>query len=89
MATEGKAIDAQGAVSFVVSFNESPPKQRKLPKGLAARRQQQKAKASLTGESIAEKQKRAEERRQVSTFTPYVRVSSFGEHFRYCLKYVS
>ena len=69
-AAEGKGIDTQGAVSFVVSFNETPKKQIKLPKGLAARRRQQQAKASLTDDSIAEKQKRAEARRQVSMFTP-------------------
>ena len=65
-AAEGKEIEAQGAVSFVVSFNECPPKQRRLPKGLAARREQRQTKASLTGQSIAEKQRRAEERRQVA-----------------------
>lgn len=66
MAAEGKGIDSQGAVSFVVSFNETPTKQRKLPKGLAARRKQRQAGTSLTEESIAEKQKRAEARRKVS-----------------------
>ena len=65
MAAEGKAIGSQGAVSFVVTLGESAPKQRRLPKGLAARRQQREAKASFTGQTIAEKQKRAEERRQV------------------------
>ena len=65
MAAEEKAIEPQGAVSFVVSFNECPPKQRRLPKGLAARREQRQAKASFTEQSIAEKQRRAEERRQV------------------------
>ena len=66
MAAEGKAIESQEGVSFVVSFNECPPKQRRLPKGLAARREQRHAKASLTEQSIAEKQKKAEERRQVT-----------------------
>lgn len=65
MAAEGERMEPQGAVSFEVGFNESPKKQRKLPKGLAARRQRQQAKVSLTEESIAEKQKRAEARRQV------------------------
>ena len=70
MAAEGKAaIDPQGAVSFVVSFNESQSKQRRLPKGLAARRKQRQGKASFTEESIAEKQKRAEERREVGSYT--------------------
>lgn len=73
MAAEGKETDSQGGVSFVFSFNESSTKQGKLPKGLAARRQQRQAKASLTGESIAEKQKKAEERRQVSNYmNPYI-----------------
>ena len=67
MAAEEKAIEPQGAVSFVVSFNECPPKHRRLPKGLAARREQRQAKASFTEQSIAEKQRRAEERRQVAS----------------------
>ena len=69
MAAEGKTIEPQGGVSFVVGFNEFPSKQRRLPKALAARREQQQAKASLTEQSIAEKQKRAEERRQVGLLT--------------------
>lgn len=66
MAAEEKEIESQGAVSFMVNFNDVPSKPRRLPKGLAARREQQQAKASLTEQTIAEKQKRAEERRQVS-----------------------
>lgn len=76
MAAEGKAIDSQGAVSFVVSFNEAPTKQTKLPKGLAERRQQQLAKTLLTEEGIAEKQKKAQDRRKVSTYSRYI---SIGE----------
>ena len=69
MEAEGKAIGSQEAVSFVVTLGEAPAKQRRLPKGLAARREQRAAKASLTEQGIAEKQKRAEERRQVCSFT--------------------
>lgn len=65
MEAERESMDSQGAVSFVVSFNESPKKQRKLPKGLAERRQQRLAKTLLTEESIAEKQRKAQERRKV------------------------
>lgn len=68
MEAERKSMDSQGAVSFVVSFNESPKKQRKLPKGLAERRQQRLAKTLLTEESIVEKQKKAQERRKVSIY---------------------
>ena len=64
-AAEGKEIDSQGAVSFVVSFDNFPAKQVKLPKSLATRKQRQ-AKSTLTEEVLAEKQKKAEERRKVS-----------------------
>ena len=66
MEPEGKATEPQGAVSFVVSFNDSFIKQKKLPKSLAARRNRQ-ARSVITEESLAEKQRQAEERRKVTS----------------------
>lgn len=70
METEGKPSsskpsESQGAVSFVVDFDDSPKKQAKPPKALMQRQRQ--TRSTVSGETLAEKQRQAEERRKVST----------------------
>ena len=58
-------LNSPGAVSFVVDFDEATSKRCTPPRALL--RKQRAARTPVSEESLAEKQRRAEERREVSS----------------------
>ena len=63
---ENESPEKSQAVSFTVDFNDQPPKNpRRMPRQLSSAKTRNR---KVSEESIAEKQKKAEERRKVNAF---------------------